>query len=232
MDSRMSRNKAGNCARCAMWAALAAMLPVSCTPFTSIFFPSAPITPAEYPLVFKEGPKKGKEVVVAIFISAAPGIGPEFTRSEEKLASDIATKLPEMAKENKQKLIVLDPTLVSKFKLKNPNWKLIHASERGRALGADFVLDISLDKMSFYQPGSQNKLYEGRAEVTVSVYNVDAGPGEPIYNYSYPFLYPHTGAFDTSAVPLHRFKQEFLNRLATEISMKHIDYRQRTVEDR
>ena len=147
--------------------------------------------------MYADGPKKGKEVVVAVFVTSAPGIGPVFAGSEASLASNIAKKLPEMAKENKQKLVVLDPALVNKFKMNNPNWKLMHASEWGKKLGADFVLDIHLEKMSLYQPGSLNQLYEGQADVTADVYDVDAEPlqvnsDEPKYNYVHPFKYPRT----------------------------------------
>ena len=72
------------------------------------------------------------------------------------IASELHKKMPEMAKENKQKLKVLPPPEVNKFKMKNPNWKVMHPSAWGKQLGADFVLDIHLDKMSLYQPGSQN----------------------------------------------------------------------------
>jgi hypothetical protein len=196
-------------------------------------FPTPPdhIKIADYPLVFKDGPKKGKESVVAVFVSIAPGIGPVFAGSEGKLASEIAEKLPQMAKESKQKVVVLEPALVNKFKLNDPNWKQMHPSEWGKKLGADFVLDIHLEKMSLYQPGSLNQLYEGQADVTADVYDVDAEPlqvnsDEPKYNYVHPFKYPHTGAFDAGTIPQNRFKQDYLEHLAAELAMKHIDHKQ------
>ncbi|HEV3439412.1 MAG TPA: hypothetical protein VG122_18755, partial [Gemmata sp.] len=165
----MSQNQACKWARRAVWFTLAAVFTLGCNPLATLSFltQSDPVKKAEYPLVFADGPKKGKEVVVAVFVSSAPGIGPVFAGSEGKLASDIAKKLPEMAKESKQKLVVLDPALVNKFKMNNPNWKLMHASEWGKKLNVDFVLDIHLEKMSLYQPGSLNMYYEGQADVTV-----------------------------------------------------------------
>jgi len=187
--------------------------------------PSKSIKPAEYPLVFKDGPKKGKEVFVALFISSAPEIGPMFAGSEGKLASEMAKKSPQMAKDSKQKLVVLDPVLVDRFKQKNPNWKQMHPSEWGKKLGVDFVLDIQLDKMSLYQPGSLNMYYEGRADVTVDVYDVDAGAVKPKYNYVYPFKYPHTGITPTDSIPQNRFKQDYLEHLAAELATKHIKHK-------
>jgi hypothetical protein len=224
----MSQNQACKWARRAVWFTLAAVFTLGCNPLATLSFltQSDPVKKAEYPLVFADGPKKGKEVVVAVFVSSAPGIGPVFAGSEGKLASDIAKKLPEMAKESKQKLVVLDPALVNKFKMNNPNWKLMHASEWGKKLNVDFVLDIHLEKMSLYQPGSLNMYYEGQADVTVDVYDVDAGPGEPKYNYVHPFKYPHTSVLPTDSIPQNRFKQDYLEHLAAELSMKHVEHKQ------
>jgi hypothetical protein len=224
----MSQNQAGKWARRAVWFTLAAVFTFGCNPLATLSFitQSDPVKKADYPLVYTDGPKKGKEVVVAVFVSSAPGIGPVFAGSEGKLASDIAKKLPEMAKEQKQKLVVLDPALVNKFKMNNPNWKLMHASEWGKKLNVDFVLDIHLEKMSLYQPGSLNMYYEGQADVNVDVYDVDAGPGEPKYNYVHPFKYPHTGMLPTDSVPLNRFKQDYLEHLAAELAMKHVTHKE------
>jgi hypothetical protein len=226
----MSQNRVGKWARRAVWTTLAAVFTLGCSPLSTIafIFGDDPTKPAEYPLTFKDGPKKGKEVVVAVFISSAPGIGQPFAGSEGKLAYDIAKKLPEMAKLGKtpQKLVVLEPSLVNKFKMDNPTWKQgMHPSEWGRKLHVDFVIDIQLESMSLYQPGSLNQLYEGQADVTVDVYDVDVGPGEPKYNYVLPFKYPHTHPLAVDNIPQNRFKQDFLEHLAAEISMKHIEHK-------
>ena len=228
--SRMSQNQATRWARRAVWLTFAAVLTIGCSPLSTVAFlwGDPPAKPAEYPLVFDKGPKKGKEVTVALFISSAPGIGPVFAGTEGKLAYDIAKKLPEFAKESKptQKIVVYDPALVNKFKMNHPTWKQgMHPSEWGRKLGVDFVLDIRLEKMSLYQPGSLNQLYEGQADVNVDVYDVDAGAGEPKYSYVLPFTYPRTHPVIVDSMPQNRFKQDFLEHLAAEISMKHVEHK-------
>ena len=124
----------------------------------------------------------------------------------------------------KEKLSVLDPALVNKFKMMNPTWKSMHPSEWGKKLQVDYILDIHLDKMSLYQPGTE--IYDGRADVTVDVYEVENGTGEPKYNYVLPFSYPHTGILDATSIPQNRFKQDYLEHLASEISMKHAEHKQ------
>lgn len=225
----MSQNQAGRWVRRAVWITFAAIFTLGCNPLATFSFltQSDPVKSAEYPLTFDKGPKQGKEVVVALFISSSPGIGPAFAGTEAKLAYGIAKRLPEMAKEAQkpQKLVVVDPQLVSRFKMNNPNWKLMHASEWGKKLKADYVLDINLKKMSLYQQNSVNLLYEGQAEVDVSVYDVDAGQTEP-RNYILAFKYPGTGVIAADSIPIERFRQDYLEHLASEICMKHVPHKE------
>jgi hypothetical protein len=218
-------SRAGKWARGAVWGTVLAIFTLGCNPLSTLSFLTnpEPLKPAEYPLVFKEGPKKGKDpVTVALFVTSSSNIGPTFAGAEGRLAYGIAKELPEMAKEgdSHHKLVVLEPSAVNKFKMHNPNWKLMHPTEWGKKLNVDFVIDIQLEKMSLYQKQSANLVYEGQAEVDISVYDVDAGL-EPRYNYVLAFKYPHTGVLDASFIPPERFKQDYLEHLATEICMKH-----------
>jgi hypothetical protein len=181
--------------------------------------------PAPYPLAFdKDSPKKDKEeVVVALLTQSAPGGGREFATADRELADKLARRLPEMAKETKKKLRVISPTQVDKFKMANPHWKQMNTAEIGQKLGADFVLEIWLDKMRLYQPGSLNNIYEGRAEVRVSIYDVDAPDGVEKDRYIHSFAYPRTGVRDSSAVPESQFKMMFFDALATDISRHHVE---------
>ena len=224
----MSQSRAGRWARRVVWGTLGVVMVIGCSPLTTIAFLTHrdTKTPAECPLTFKEGPKKDKdEIVVAIFIGHGPGVSPQFAGSEGVLASELAKKLPELAKENKQKLTILPAAQVNKFKMQNPAWKNLHPTKWGRELGADFVLDVHIDVMRLYQPGSLDQLYEGRAEVSVDTYDVDSSNGEPKFNYVYPFAYPKTGVRDASSMPLRTFKQHFIENLAVEIARKHIDHK-------
>jgi hypothetical protein len=139
----------------------------------------------------------------------------------------MAKKFPELAKENKeckQKIRVVPSKDVNAFKMRNATWATWHPSKWGKQLGADYVLDIHLDKMRLYQPGMLDQLYEGRAEVSVDTYDVDAGLGEPKYNYVYPFAFPKTGYRDASAVPVGTFRKQFIETLALELCRQHVDH--------
>jgi hypothetical protein len=181
--------------------------------------------PPEYPLVAAADANKFRRV--AVFVAADPGTEAVVPGAEATLASDLSRRLPELAMEawTNPKLTVLDPVVVDKFKLKTPDWKLMFASDCGRQLGADIALVVHLHRVSLYQPGSQERLYEGRADVTVDVFEAAAGPAAPRYHYELPFRYPRTGPMEAARMPVHRFRREFLDRLATEIALKHVPHR-------
>jgi hypothetical protein len=211
-----------------VWGTLAVVLAVGCNPLHTaafLFYREAKV-PAEAPLVFPEDDKRNKkdEVVVALFITQGSGQSFEFAHAEASLASELSKILPLMAKENKQQLVILPTAKVNQFKVKNPNWKLMHPAERGKELGADFVLDIHLERMSLFQPGSLNQFYEGRADVTVDTYDVESPDREPKHTYVHPFAYPKTGFRDTST-PINAFRREFLEHLAVELARKHVDHK-------
>lgn len=214
-------------ARRAVWGAVAVIFTLGCNPLATIAFLTHRDTPlpAKYPFVPPDDSKRSKdEITVAVFVSQSSSQSYEFAGAESTLASELARVIPELAKENKQKIKVIPPAEVNKFKFKNPTWKNMHASAWGKALGADFVLEVHLDKMRLYQPESRDQLYEGRAEVSVFMYDVKKGVAEP-NNYIHPYCFPKTGFRDATTIPLGTFKKAFLERLAVEIAQYHIDHR-------
>jgi hypothetical protein len=221
-------NGTGKWARRAVWATLVAVMTIGCSPLTSIAFllHKDERMPAEYPLKPKEnkdGPKKD-EVTVAVLVSPQPGAATvEFAGAERELASLMAKMMPEMAKAGKQKVAVVPPSKVDTFKIHNPNWRAMRASEIGKKLGADFVLDITLGAINVYQPGSARHLYEGRVAVSVEVYDTTDPTAEP-QHYVHPFAYPKTGFKDATEVPLSRFRMLFLQNLAQDLCLKHVDH--------
>ena len=67
-------------------------------------------------------------------MSQGSGQSFEFAGAEATIASEMARVIPELAKENKQKVVVIKPANVNKFKMTHPTWKDMHASAWGKAL--------------------------------------------------------------------------------------------------
>lgn len=227
----MDRKRVGKWARRAVWGTLFAVGAIGCNPLhlAGFIFARDEKTPAPHPLVFdKEGAKKDKdEVVVLVLPQMAPGYAREFVNADRELAERLAKALPEMAKENKEKnarkVRVISPTQVDKFKIENPQWKQMSAGQIGHKMKADFVLEVWLDKMRFYQPQSQNSIYEGRAEVSVSIYAVGETGGEIKDRYTHAFEYPKGLVRDASAIPDSEFKKQYLDALTVELARYHVD---------
>ena len=232
----MNRSSAGKWARRAVWGTLLAVATIGCNPLNiaGFIFARDEKVPAPHPLTFaKDGPKKDKEeVVVLVLAQVAHGGNPQFATVDRDLAGKLARQLPEQAKENnkdkKLKIKVISPTQVDKFKMANPKWKTMPPGEIGKNLNADYVLEIYLEKMRLFQPNTQNAIYEGRAEVSVSIYEVGAEGGDFKDRYEMPFAYPKTGVRDAAAIPESEFKKLFLENLTSEIIRHHVDSRPST----
>lgn len=232
----MNRSKAGKWASRVVWGLLAATLAIGCNPLNlaAFMFARDEKMPAPYPLTFaKDGPKKDKEEVVVVLLPhLAPGnASREFVTADRELAERLARTLPELAKENKdkKKIRVVSPTQVDKFKMTDPHWKQMGAGEIGAKLGADFVLEIELAHMQLYRqdmPASE-RIYEGRAEVSVGVYEVKGDGGDLRDSYSMLFSYPRGIGMvrPAAAVSEREFRQQYVENLALEIAQKHTDHK-------
>jgi hypothetical protein len=227
----MNRSRVGKWARRAVWGTLLAVAAIGCNPLNiaGFIFARDEMRPAPYPLAFsKDGPKKDKdEVVILLLPQLAPGVGREFVTADRELAEKLARLLPELAKENKnkdaRKLRVISPTQVDKFKMANPQWKQMAAGDIGHKLGADFVLEIYIDRMRLYQPQSRDSIYEGRAEVSVSIYEIGETGGELKDRYTHSFSYPKGLVRDASAISESEFKKQYFEALTAEIANHHVD---------
>ncbi|MCS6865972.1 MAG: hypothetical protein RMJ56_14585 [Gemmataceae bacterium] len=233
----MNRRLSGRWARRVVWGTLVAVAAIGCNPLNiaAFMFARDEKIDAPYPLAFdKDHPKKDKdEVVVVLLPHLAPGTPRELITADRDLADKLARLLPELSKHNKDKpkIRVVPPAEVDKFKLRNPNWKQMTAGEIGEKLHADFVLEIELSNMRLYQPntGSQVKIYEGRAEVTVYIYEIGPNGGEFKDRYPLTFAHPKDMILrDASLLSEATFKQEYIENLAKAIAHMHVDHKAST----
>lgn len=228
----MNRSKTGKWARRVVWGTLAAIMAIGCSPLqlAGFIFGRSEKIPAQYPLTFaKDGPKKDKdEVVVLLLPYLKPGTSPEFITADRELAEKIAKILPDMTKENKDKLKyrVISPTQVDKFKITNPHWKQMTAGEIGEKLKADFVLEIEMAQMRLYQPNTpiSEKIYEGRAEISVNIYEIGTNNSELKDQYPLSFSYPKGMPRSATAITERQFRQQYIDNLALAITQMHVEH--------
>lgn len=99
------------------------------------------------------------------------------------------------------------------------------AGEIGAKLGADFVLEIYLDGLRLYQPGTERNVYEARAEVKVSVYEAGAEGGAMKDKYDLAVAYPRTGVRPADAMSESAFKNLFVETMAIEVARQHVEHK-------
>ena len=214
-------------AKRSVWLTLAAVLTIGCNPLQTLgfIFRDDPKIQPKYPLRPKEGPKKERDAEISVLILCLQrqGLPIEFGGSDRELAADMSRILPDMAKLNKDKLRLVSADDLANYQAKHPNWRTLSAAQIGKALGADCVIQAYIASASLYQPGTQNQLYDGKAEVEVNVYDL-TGEKPVERHYNHPFEYKPNKSPDVSNTNVNVYRQGFLETLARQLCWKHVEH--------
>jgi hypothetical protein len=93
--------------------------------------------------------------------------------------------------------------------------------EIGKALDAELVLGIDLEEFSLDQGQT---LYQGRAGLKISLYDVSKGT-ETVWEKNLPqTLYPPTSGIPATDKPRAEFRRQFISVLAGQISRHFYDH--------
>jgi hypothetical protein len=171
----------------------------------------------EIPLPAKDGKK---EVTVVILANGSPGLAYDFAGAERELVALVAQRMMMEMKEDKHPIRVIEQGKVDKFKASNPNWKTMSGGAVGKALGADYVIDLTLTSMSMYQPEYGKEFFQGRASVQVVVYDT-ATPDKPLRDYIHNAMeQPESTASRSPA----GYRKWFIEKVAEEVAYRHIPH--------
>jgi hypothetical protein len=160
-----------------------------------------------------------KEVTVVVLTYRALETRPELTQADRELSRLLVQGLKEGFKYNKENVRVVNPTKVDDFKADHPDWHSRGLEEIGQHFQADYVIYLEMNKLSLYEPGSNNTLYRGRADISVSLIDVNK-PGDGPHRKEFATMYPTEvkGALDTADKTPLQFRQEFLQYVARHLS--------------
>lgn len=148
-------------------------------------------------------------------------LGPFARELDDALTRELAKGFAD----NKDRILVLAPSVVHRWQERQDNWATLEPSEMARALGADVVIFVELNNLSLYEGGSNRTLYRGRAEVQVTVAAAQAPVAEDVYNelverthldVQYPRSHAPLAA-DLDISP-DRFRRQFVRHLAQTLS--------------
>jgi hypothetical protein len=149
---------------------------------------------------------KGKTIAVV----CRPPAGLNY--SNANAGKDIVQQMSKLLQERVPKVKVVDPQKVAKWCDEN-TWD--EYVEVGKALKADMVVGVELEKFSIYQAQT---LYQGKANSVVRVYDCKDG-GKVVFEKILPqTVYPPNTFIPTSDVQESEFRHEFIGVLADQIA--------------
>lgn len=103
----------------------------------------------------------------------------------------------------------------------NHQWDQIDFTQIGRGVRADMLLAVEL---SSYRLTSGKTLYQGQADVTITVYDISKG-GEAVFRRELPqFQFPVSGGRPTTDISRAQFEKQFLFMLSQKIANYFYDY--------
>lgn len=233
MSAKSNKVAKAKWARRAVWGLFVVVMCIGCNPLSTLAFITrdTPKIPAEAPLPPHKDQNTGEtkpDVKVVVMCAMPNSASLEFAGADRELTNLISKKLPEafVANESKVKVKIVPASQVEKYKSSHPEWKTMSPATLGRQLGADYVLDIAVSGLQIYEPGTGKQLYQGRANVSVDVYDAtNKKSTDKSSGYVHAFRFPHTSVMDATSVPLDKFKLDFMQNLATELALKHIEHK-------
>jgi hypothetical protein len=168
--------------------------------------------------IASEDPRK--EVKVVILTYGALEVRPEFIKADLQLSELLAKQLRDLCEANDERVTIVQPRKVEAFKNTHPNWHTLDPAEIGKHFQADYVIYIEINELSLYAKGSHNSLYRGRANLSVTL--VDVNKADTVYpeHKDMTCVYPA----ETREIPADgdvgamEFRHAFLNYVAKRLS--------------
>jgi hypothetical protein len=156
---------------------------------------------------------QGKRVAI-VCVSNATAAGPSSVTSllERSVGLLLTTK--------GKKIHVVHQDEVANW-IDSNDWKELDYREIGRGVQADMVLAIDLGNLSLHEGAT---LYKGRADVTVSVYDMD-DDGKVVFRRNLPdFTFPKNGGRSTTEMSEAKFRTIFIEVLAQHVARYFYPY--------
>jgi hypothetical protein len=164
---------------------------------------------------------KDKEVRVMILASTGLETRPEFLRVDRELSRLLAVELQKGFKENKEKVTVVPCSQVDKHRDEHPNWHAVPAADIGKYFDANYVIQLTINNVTLYEPGSARQLFRGRAAITIEVADVSKPSEGPVYEEEYTIEFPRAkGPIAVDGSNPAQFRQLFLSKMARELAWR------------
>ena len=115
-------------------------------------------------------PDKEIKIVIASRFNSLE-VRPDLQPADQELADALVSELNKRFKINKEKVKVEPPQRVRSHLAKLKEWNATELVQLGERLQADYIIDLNIQSLTLMKPNSYNKLYQGTADVEVTVYD-------------------------------------------------------------
>ena len=167
-----------------------------------------------------EAHDKKKEARVVVLVSCKPGLHPDLAGVDRMFNAELIQKLDARLKENEEPVLVMKMPWLDKYKSDNPNWHAIHPYDIGKEANADYLIDVEIDEMDIYKPGSRGQWLLGHSTVSVSAYDISKPIKDPAMRKELTFDYPRSGEIEAeSRAHISNFRLKFVQRMASDTSV-------------
>ncbi len=131
---------------------------------------------------------------------------------DANVAKELGSEVSQLLRQHVKNIQMVDPRKLSKW-LDENNWE--DYTDVGKAMNADMVLGIDLESFNIFQGQT---LYQGKANVSIHVYDCKAGGKEVFTRTMPPTIYPPNSQIPTSDRQEGQFRREFTSVLAEQIA--------------
>ncbi|MGL6074735.1 MAG: hypothetical protein ACRC8S_11290 [Fimbriiglobus sp.] len=205
------------------WACLLSLLALAgagCSPGSLAWLLQDSKAKPQYPLPPID---KKKEVTVLVMVNKAPELGnnPLYATVDRELPGLIARQMVMDTKEDKYPIRTIDQSALEKFKSSSrKDWRTMSPALIGKELGADYVIDVNLVKMSVFQQELAKEFCQGRANLDVTVY-ITSQPEKIFEQYQHNSHQVEKSVMDKTP---DQYRRWFTEHIAREIAWRHIPH--------
>ncbi len=156
---------------------------------------------------------KGKRVaVVCVSSSSSYGVDSETTLLANTMALVLRQRVPHIS---------LVPQDEIADWIDNNSWDQLNYQQIGRGVKAEMLVVVELASFRYRDDAT---LYQGKADVAVKVFDMQAS-GDMVWSNREPdFCFPANGGYHTTEMSESRFKREFIKVLAEQAAQHFYDY--------
>ena len=144
---------------------------------------------------------------------------PMFAAIDRQLPGLIARQMMTDTKDEKHPIVVIEQAKLDKWKqTSGADIRTVSPAVVGKQLGADYVIDVTVNSMSVFQPELAREFCKGKASVDVVVFDCSQAD-KKLQEYTHNSTQPERS---TGAMSPKDYAKWFTERLGKEIAFRHI----------